>query len=180
MRGLLSSARVREALDKGAERFNWAERIQRNGQRRGSIVTGVGVAVGNFSGGTLGFDGLMTLRPDGRLYIQQGIGNLGTLSVFDTARAGAEVVDITWGNTSKPLPFSIVQGGSLTTHTMTRANYAAGMALSRSCRRSPRPIWVGARTITRWRASASIGGATGGGASRSRRPPSGRSRWGGV
>ena len=138
VRGLLSSARVREALDKGAERFNWAERIQRNGQRRGSIVTGIGVAVGNFSGGTLGFDGLMTLRPDGKLYIQQGIGNLGTLSVFDTARAGAEVidmpwekVDITWGNTSKPLPFSIVQGGSLTTHTMTRANYAAGMALKR-------------------------------------------------
>ena len=28
-----------------------------------------------------------------------------------------EKVDITWGNTSKPLPFSIVQGGSLTTHT---------------------------------------------------------------
>ena len=136
VRALLSSARVHEALDKGAERFNWAERNRRNGQRRGSIVTGVGIAVGNFSGGTLGFDGLMTLRSDGKLYIQQGIGNLGTLSVFDTARAGAEVVDmpwekvdITWGNTSKHLAFSIVQGGSLTTHTMSRANYAAGMDL---------------------------------------------------
>ena len=137
-RSLLSSARIREALDIGAERFNWAERKQRNGQRRGSIVTGVGVAIGNFSGGTLGFDGLMTLRPDGKLYIQQGIGNLGTLSVFDTARAGAEVVDmpwekveVVWGDTSKPTAFSCVQGGSLTTHTMTRANYAAGMDLKR-------------------------------------------------
>ena len=53
-RARLSSARVREALDIGAERFNWAERIQRSGQRRGNIITGVGVALGNYSGGSEG------------------------------------------------------------------------------------------------------------------------------
>ena len=137
----LSSARVCEALDKGAERFNWTERVQRNGQRNGSLVTGVGVAVGNFSGGSLGFDGLMTLRPDGKLYIHQGIGNLGTLSTFDTARAAADVldlpwakVDITWGDTSKGLPWSCVQGGSNTIHAHTRANHAAAMDLERKLR----------------------------------------------
>ena len=137
-RARLSSARVREALDIGAERFNWAERIQRSGQRRGNIITGVGVALGNYSGGSEGYDGLMTLRPDGRLYIQQGVGNLGTLSTFDTARAAPEVlgfpwekVEITWGNTSRHLPWSCGQGGSQTTHAHTRANHAAAMDLKR-------------------------------------------------
>ena len=132
----LSSAYVREALDKGAQQFNWAERVQRNGQRRGSIVTGVGVAIGNYAGGALGYDGLMTLRPDGRLYIQSGIGNLGTHSTFDTTRAGVEIVDmpwdkveVTWGDTSKHLPWSCVQGGSSTAHAHTRANHAAGTDL---------------------------------------------------
>src|SRR5581483_6117115 len=32
----LTSAFAREALDKGAEKFNWAERMKRNGQRNGS------------------------------------------------------------------------------------------------------------------------------------------------
>ncbi len=131
-----TSTHLREALEIGAERFNWSERIQRSGQRRGSKVIGVGVGVGNFNAGMTGFDGLVTLRPDGKLYIQQGVGNLGTLSVFDTARVAAEVVDIpweqcevVWGSTDKHLPWSIVQGGSMTTHAQTRANHAAGMDL---------------------------------------------------
>ena len=133
-----TSTHLREALEIGAERFNWADRIQRSGQRRGSKVIGVGVGVGNFSGGLTGFDGLMTLRPDGKLYIQQGAGNLGTLSVFDTARVAPEVLgmpweqcEIIWGRTDKHLPWSIVQGGSLTTHAHTRANHAAAMDLKR-------------------------------------------------
>ena len=44
----LSSAYVREALEKGAERFKWAERIQRSGVRRGNLISGVSVAVGNY------------------------------------------------------------------------------------------------------------------------------------
>jgi CO/xanthine dehydrogenase Mo-binding subunit len=36
-------------------------------------------------------------------------------------------VDITWGNTSKNLPSTCNQGGSQTTHAMTRAAHAAGM-----------------------------------------------------
>ena len=135
-RARTTSCRLREALEMGAERFNWSERIQRSGQRRGSKVIGVGVGVGNFSGGVIGFDGLMTLRPDGRLYIQQGIGNLGTLSVFDTARVAPEVLgmpweqcEVIWGRTDKHLPWSMIQGGSMTTQTHSRANYAAAMHL---------------------------------------------------
>ena len=137
-RARLSSARGREALDIGAERFNWAERIQRSGRRSGNIITGVGVALGNYSAGGGGYDGLMTLRPDGKLYAHSGVGNLGTHSTFDTVRPAAEVLDIawekveiTWGNTSRHLPWSCRQGGSRTTQAHTQANHAAASALKR-------------------------------------------------
>src|SRR6202030_3228347 len=87
-----------------------------------------------FVGGTIGFNGLLIIRPDGRVTFQSGIGNLGTESVIDVHRAGAEVLgvpwekcDVVWGNTSKNLPFTCVSGGSQTTHAMTRAAHAAAM-----------------------------------------------------
>ena len=66
-RRYVTGAFVREALDRGAERFDWASRVARSGVRRGSTVRGVGVAVGPHGAGSVGYDGLMTLRPDGRL-----------------------------------------------------------------------------------------------------------------
>jgi CO/xanthine dehydrogenase Mo-binding subunit len=132
VQGKLTSAFAREALDKGAEKFNWSERVKRNGQKQGSKVTGVGVAVANFSAGTIGFDGLLVIRPDGKLYIHSGVGNMGTLSVHDTARVAAEVLkmpwdkcEVVWGNTAKNLPWSSRQGGSQTIHATSRANWAA-------------------------------------------------------
>ena len=72
---------MKEALDRGAELFNWDERKARAGKRQGSKVRGVGVAVGPHGAGSIGYDGLMTIRPDGKLYVQSGVGNLGTHSV---------------------------------------------------------------------------------------------------
>ena len=136
-----SSAFVREAIDKGAAAFNWEERVKRSGQRQGTKLTGFGVAISSYSGGNSGFDGLITIRPDGRLYIQSGVGNLGTESFVDTTRAAAEPigipwekVEIVWGDTSKHLPWSCSQGGSSTTHAHTRANYAAGLDLAQKLR----------------------------------------------
>jgi xanthine dehydrogenase molybdenum-binding subunit len=130
----LTSAFAREALEKGAAQFNWEERKKRNGQVRGSKVTGVGVSLANFSAGTIGFDGMIAILPDGRLNIYSGVGNMGTLSVHDTARVAAEFLDmpwekceVIWGNTSKHLPWSSRQGGSQTIHATSRANYAAAM-----------------------------------------------------
>ena len=68
----VSSAFVREAVDKGAEAFDWPAMKAKNGQRRGTKVTGVGVALSSYSAGTSGMDGLLTIRPDGKVYIQQG------------------------------------------------------------------------------------------------------------
>ena len=78
-----TSAFLKQALDKGAELFGWEERKARSGQRNGSKVRGVGVAVSAYSAGSMGFDGLIVIKPDGRMAIQSGIGNLGTESVFD-------------------------------------------------------------------------------------------------
>ena len=78
--------------------------------------------------------GFLIIKPDGRVTFQSGIGNLGTESVIDVHRAGAEVLgvpwekcDVTWGDTSKNLPFTCVSGGSQTTHAMTRAAHATAM-----------------------------------------------------
>jgi CO/xanthine dehydrogenase Mo-binding subunit len=127
-----TSAFMREALDKGAELFGWAERKARSGQRTGSKVRGVGVAMSNFFAGSSGFDGLLMIKPDGRLYVQSGIGNFGAMSVMDVHRVSAEVlgvpwesVDISWGNTARHLPWTCISGGSQTTHAMTRAAHAA-------------------------------------------------------
>ena len=68
-----------------------------------------------------GFDGLFVIKPDGRMQINTGIGNLGTEAFSDTHRVAAEMmgmpwekVDLVWGNSSKNLPWSCVSGGSQT------------------------------------------------------------------
>ncbi len=129
----VSSAFVREAADAAAEAFDWPAMRARSGRRQGTKVTGIGVALSAFAAGASGMDGLLVIRPDGRVNIHQGIGNLGTESVFDTARAAMEALqtdwehaEVVWGNTAKHLPWSAIQAGTMTTHAHTRANYAAG------------------------------------------------------
>jgi len=128
----VTSAFVREALDKGAALFNWEEKKARSGQRIGSKVRGSGVAVSAYAGGSIGFDGLFLIRPDGRVQFQSGIGNLGTHSVIDVHRVGAEMLGVPWeqcdvvfGDTGKHLPWTCISAGSQTTHAMTRAAHAA-------------------------------------------------------
>jgi xanthine dehydrogenase molybdenum-binding subunit len=129
-----TSAFLKEALDRGAEQFKWSERVARTPKRMGTKVRGVGVSLSCYVGGTIGFDGILVITPEGRVIFQSGIGNLGTESVIDVHRAGAEVLgvswdkcDVVWGNTTKSLPFTCVSGGSQTTHAMTRAAYATAM-----------------------------------------------------
>jgi len=133
-RNHVTSAFVKEALDRGATLFNWDERKTRTGKRQGSKIRGIGVAVGPHGAGSVGFDSILTIRPDGRLYVQSAVGNLGTHSVIDLARVAAEVLDVpwekvevVWGDTGKHLPWTCPSVGSQTTHAMTRANYAGAM-----------------------------------------------------
>jgi xanthine dehydrogenase molybdenum-binding subunit len=127
-----TSAFVKETLDRGSELFRWEERKTQGGKRQGSKVRGYGVATSAFVAGSTGYDGLFVIKPDGRLSIQSGIGNLGTESMSDCHRVSAEMlgipwekVDLTWGHTGKNLPWSCVSGGSQTTHAHTRAAHAA-------------------------------------------------------
>ncbi len=129
-----TSAFIKDALDRGAEKFHWQERVARTPKRIGSKVRGVGVAVSCYVGGTIGFDGVLLILPDGRIRLQSGIGNLGTESVMDVHRVAAEILgvpwekcDIVWGNTAKNFPYTCASGGSQTTHAMTRAAYAVAM-----------------------------------------------------
>ena len=102
-------------------------------RERGTAARGVGVSVSPFIGGySINYDGLLTIRPDGRLVVQSGAGNLGTHSVIDVARVPAEIlgvpwekVEVVWGDTSKHVPWTCTSDGSQTVHAMTRANHAA-------------------------------------------------------
>ncbi len=125
---------MKDALDRGAEQFRWQERVANKPKQTGSKVRGLGVSLSCFFGGSTGYDGLFVIKPDGRIAIQSGIGNLGTESVIDCHRVVAEVLgvpwekcDLTWGNTTQNLPWTCVSGGSQTTHAMTRAAHAAAM-----------------------------------------------------
>jgi CO/xanthine dehydrogenase Mo-binding subunit len=128
----LTSAYLAEALDKGAEAFNYAERAARNGERNGSKVRAVGIGQAYHSAGGRGFDGLVVLTPEGRLHIHTGVGNLGTYSHTGTSRVAAEVLKCDWenctvvrGSSDKHLPWNLGQFGSNTSFTMTRSTWAA-------------------------------------------------------
>ncbi len=134
MQGGVTSAYLKNALDRGAEQFNWAERQARSGQRSGSKVRAVGVGTAYHSAGGNGFDGLVRITPDGKIHIHTGVGNLGTYSHTVTSRVAAEVLKANWdnctvvrGDSSKHLPWNLGQFGSNTSFTMTRTNYVAAM-----------------------------------------------------
>src|SRR5215472_7818983 len=129
----VTSAYVQQALDRGIEQFQWEKR-KAQPKRSGSKVRGIGVATSCFVGGSVGFDGLCVIKPDGKVYIQSGIGNLGTESVSDCHRVTAEMLgvpwekcEVTWGSTARNLPWSCPSGGSQTTHAHTRAAYVVAM-----------------------------------------------------
>jgi xanthine dehydrogenase molybdenum-binding subunit len=133
-RGPLTSAYLREALEMGAERFGWAEKIQESGRREGSKVTGVGVGIAYHSAGASGFDGLLRIDTDGIVHIHTGVGNLGTFSHSATSRIAAEVLKCDWencvierGDSRRHLPWNLGQFGSNTSFTMARTNYVAAM-----------------------------------------------------
>ena len=132
--GTVTSAYLREALDIGAQQFDWAGKKAQSGQRRGSKVIGVGVGQAYHSAGSSGYDGLVRITSDGTLHIHTGVGNLGTFSYASTSRVAAEVLDVPWenceihrGDSSRGLPWNLAQFGSNTSFTMTRTNYVAAM-----------------------------------------------------
>ena len=133
-RAPVTSTYLKDALERGHAAFNWEERKKRSGKRNGNKVTGIGVASAYHSAGFRGFDGLVRIMPDGKLYIHSGVGNLGTYSYGATARVAAEALGYDWkncvivrGNSDLHLPWNIGQFGSNTSFTMTRSNHVAAL-----------------------------------------------------
>ena len=130
----LTSSHLADALAIGADQFDWEAKLAQSGQRNGSKVIGVGVGQAYHSAGSIGFDGLVRITPDGKLHIHTGVGNLGTYSHTATSRVAAEVLKCNWdncviqrGDSRKHLPWNFWQFGSNTSFTMTRTNYVAAM-----------------------------------------------------
>ncbi|MDX2144397.1 MAG: xanthine dehydrogenase family protein molybdopterin-binding subunit [Rhodospirillaceae bacterium] len=130
----VSSAYMAEAMAMSAEKFGWAQKKALSGQRKGSKVTGIGIGQAYHPAGSAAFDGLVVIKPDGKLHIHTGIGNLGTYSYAATSRVAAEVLGYNWdnvvlerGRTDANLPWNNGQFGSNTSFTMSRTNYVAAM-----------------------------------------------------
>jgi xanthine dehydrogenase molybdenum-binding subunit len=129
----VTSAYMDEALQQGAEMFDWENRKNQT-RRNGSKVRGLGIGQGYHSAGTNGFDGLVRITPDGKIHLHSGVGNLGTYSFASTSRVAAEVLKCEWddcvihyGSTEENLPWNSYQAGSVSTFTQTRTNYVAAM-----------------------------------------------------
>ncbi|MDA1073307.1 MAG: xanthine dehydrogenase family protein molybdopterin-binding subunit [Proteobacteria bacterium] len=134
--GPVTSAYMVEALDKGADLWNWAQKKGHSRRRNGSKVTGVGIGQAYHDAGVNGYDGLVRITPDGIIHLHSGVGNLGTYSYAATTRAAAEVLKADWahcvvehGTTEAHLPWSSYQAGSNTIFTHTRANHVAALDL---------------------------------------------------
>jgi CO/xanthine dehydrogenase Mo-binding subunit len=134
MQGGVTSAYLKNALDRGAELFGWAQRQARSGERNGSKVRAVGVGTAFHPAGGNGFDGLVRITTDGKIHIHTGVGNLGTYSHTATSRVAAEVLKANWdncvvvrGDSRNHLPWNLGQFGSNTSFTMTRTNYVAAV-----------------------------------------------------
>lgn len=130
--GPVTSAFVREALTQGRRLFDWDEKVAQPKDMGNNKVRGLGVGIGYHGAGGRGYDGLLRIGPDGKLYIHSGVGNLGTYSYAGTCRAAAEALKIPWdrceilhGRTDNHLPHSSGQGGSNTIFTHTRTNWVA-------------------------------------------------------
>jgi CO/xanthine dehydrogenase Mo-binding subunit len=133
-RDTVTSCYLKDALAKGAEIFGWEQKKALSGQRVGNKVTGVAVGQAYHPSGFFGFDGLLCIKPDGKVHIHTGVGNLGTFSHSSTARIAAEVLKVDWadcvierGDSRRNLPWNIGQFGSNTNFTMARTNFVAAM-----------------------------------------------------
>ncbi len=133
--GPITSAYMQDALQQGAQMFDWQNR-QASARAHSSATRRValGIGQGYHSAGANGFDGLVRITPDGVIHLHSGVGNLGTYSYASTVRSAAEVLKCQWdhcaiehGRSSLHLPWSSYQAGSNTTFTHSRANYVAAM-----------------------------------------------------
>jgi xanthine dehydrogenase molybdenum-binding subunit len=128
----VTSCYLKDALLKGAELFKWEEKLKLNGQRNGSKVTAIAIGQAFHPAGAAGFDGLVCIKPDGKVHIHTGVGNLGTFSHSSTSRVAAEVLKVDWadcvverGDSRRQLPWNFGQFGSNTNFTMARTNFVA-------------------------------------------------------
>ena len=132
------------------------------GKRQGSKVRGVGVTVGPHGAGSIGWDSIMTIRPDGKLYVQSGVGNLGHAfgdgSRARRRRSARHAVGEGRGHLGRHRQASAldVSLGGQPDDARDDARQYGGRRWTRggSCRSSRRAIWAGRPTTTRSAASA--------------------------
>ncbi|WP_331235036.1 xanthine dehydrogenase family protein molybdopterin-binding subunit [Natronorarus salvus] len=126
-----TSAYMVEALDVIAEDFEYDERVERNGSIEDGRLIGVGMGVAEHGAGSVGFDGLIVITPEGEVEVRTGIGNLGTYSYAGVSRAAAETLRVPWEDVvvkwgrNDNQSWSVIQAGSNTIFTESLTQHRA-------------------------------------------------------
>lgn len=126
-----SSSYMSEALEQVKELFDYEERKEQSGTVENGKLKGVGIGMADHGAGTVGFDGLIVITPDGDVEVRTGIGNLGTYSFAGVCRSVAETLQVPWEDVvvkwgeNQDQSWSIIQAGSMTTFTESFTQYKA-------------------------------------------------------
>ena len=115
----------------------------------------------------------MIIKPDGRLAVQSGIGNLGTESTFDVHRVAAEILDVPWEkaldvvlktygygydrdeNIVRVTTLENLKKGELSTEVFT-LNYSQAEEVQKSLKDMLKPQWKGKIASTPYVTSLNI------------------------
>ncbi|OAH45857.1 xanthine dehydrogenase [Sphingobium yanoikuyae] len=134
----ISDRNLVRCLREGAERFGWAQRSARPGQRReGAWLIGMGVAAGYRGGPTATSGARARLGTDGRITIETDMTDIGTGSYTIIAQTAAETMGVPLDRVQVVLgdsdfPASSGSGGQWGAASSTAGVYAACVALRRA------------------------------------------------
>ena len=133
-----SDRHLERCLREGAERFGWADRSARPGQRRdGRWLKGMGVAAGYRGGPTTRSGARVRMAADGRITVETDMTDIGTGSYTIIAQTAAETMGVPLDRVTVELgdsdyPRSAGSGGQWGAASSTAGVYAACVNLRRA------------------------------------------------
>lgn len=126
-----TSCYMEEALQQVADSFDYHERKERSGTVENGKLVGVGIGMADHGAGSVGWDGLIVITPEGEVEVRTGIGNLGTYSYAGVSRAAAETLGVPWEDVvvkwgeNQDQSWTVIQAGSQTIFSESLSQHRA-------------------------------------------------------
>jgi xanthine dehydrogenase molybdenum-binding subunit len=103
---------LRECLERGAAAIKWREKWQHPSKKTGRVRRGLGVRMSQEHSGRDVSNGLIAIRPDGRVVVPIGYGNLGTQSHSGIAFIVADTLGFSRAEMDTMIEFRWADSGS--------------------------------------------------------------------